>query len=107
CRAILGDIQQVNALIEHCRHNFPHSIKGKEFDYINDPKLDGYRSHHIVFCFNAKGDRAEYDGRRIELQIRTQLQHAWATAVEAVGLFRDEDMKAGEGDENWLRLFKL
>ena len=41
------------------------------------------------------------------MQVRTQLQHSWATAVEAVGLFRGEDLKGGHGDPNWLRLFKL
>jgi hypothetical protein len=41
------------------------------------------------------------------MQIRSGLQHAWATAVEAVGLVRAEAMKAGEGDANWLRLFDL
>ena len=41
------------------------------------------------------------------MQIRSRLQHAWATAVEAVGMVRREDLKAGEGDPDWLRLFTL
>ena len=61
----------------------------------------------MVYKFNGVGDEAVYDGRRIEVQVRTQLQHSWATAVEAVGLFRREDLKAGRGDQDWLRLFKL
>jgi hypothetical protein len=43
----------------------------------------------------------------IEIQIRTKLQHAWATAVEAVGSIMGEDMKGGEGNLDWLRFFAL
>ena len=61
----------------------------------------------MVFKFQGAGDEEVYNNRRVELQIRTRLQHSWATAVEAVGLFRREDMKAGQGNPDWLRLFKL
>jgi hypothetical protein len=43
----------------------------------------------------------------VEIQIRTRLQHCWATAVEAIGLVRGEDLKGGEGTGDWLRLFEL
>jgi hypothetical protein len=46
-------------------------------------------------------------GRRIEVQVRTHLQHTWATAGEAVGLYRSEDLKAGQGNPDWLRLLYL
>lgn len=106
CRAIVDDINGVNSLIENCRERLPHELR-QEYHYIDEPKNDGYRSHHMIFRFNGKGSRAVFDGRRVELQIRTRLQHSWATAVEAVGLYRGEDMKAGEGDADWLRLFQL
>ena len=41
------------------------------------------------------------------IRIRTWLQHTWATAVEAIGAYRGENMKAGEGSQDWLRLFAL
>jgi hypothetical protein len=44
---------------------------------------------------------------RIEIQIRTNLQHAWATAVEAVSIFTREALKANIGSPEWLRLFAL
>ncbi|WP_261322854.1 RelA/SpoT domain-containing protein [Rhizobium leguminosarum] len=97
CRAILDDIAGVHALLDQIRHDFPHGIR-KEWPYIDQPKLDGYRSHHVVFHFNPR-QRAQdiYEGRRIELQVRTRLQHSWATAVEAVGLFNGEDLKHHHG----------
>src|SRR6266436_8845112 len=79
-----------------------------EDNYLLEPKIDGYRSHHIIFSFSPKdSERAAYTGRRIELQVRTQLQHSWATAIEAVGLFRGEQLKSDQGSREWLRLFKL
>lgn len=76
-------------------------------DYIANPKPDGYRSLHLVLKY--RGDVEETAGNRlvVEVQIRTGLQHAWATAVEAVGLVRRENLKSGEGSADWLRLFQL
>lgn len=86
--------------------NSPHFLF-EPYDYIQNPKPDGYRSHHLVFKYIGKGDDQVFNGRRIEIQVRTRLQHAWATAVEAVGLFRGEDLKGGNGSADWLRLFQL
>lgn len=41
------------------------------------------------------------------MQIRTQLQHAWATAVEAVGIFTKQALKSNQGSADWLRFFAL
>jgi Region found in RelA / SpoT proteins len=99
-------VASVNALIEICENDFPQAIR-QRYPYINKPKPDGYRSHHIVFDFQDEGEPDAFKGRRVELQIRTRLQHSWATAVEAVGLYRGEEMKQGEGGPDWLRLFFL
>lgn len=107
CRAILDDIAGVHQLTDRIREKFPHSLR-REWHYIEDPKEDGYRSHHLVFDFCPRSSHHEpYQGRRIELQIRTRLQHSWATAVEAVGLFNNQDLKHHRGSEDWLRLFQL
>ncbi|MEP0518527.1 MAG: RelA/SpoT domain-containing protein [Hyphomicrobiales bacterium] len=107
CRAIMDDIAGVRALVHQIEQTFPHDIR-KEYRYIDDPKKDGYRSHHIVFNFVPKSqEQKPFEGRRIELQIRTRLQHSWATAIEAVSLFTGTDLKHHRGHENWLRLFEL
>jgi hypothetical protein len=68
-------------------------------DYINYPKDSGYRSVHMIFkCKN---------GFSIELQIRTTIQHAWATAVETMGTFLNHSLKSSEGPEEWLKFFAL
>lgn len=106
CRVILPSIADVNLLVENLVQGVPHDLR-RQFDYINHPKDDGYRCYHLVYNFRGKGESETYNGRRIEVQIRTRLQHAWATAVEAIGLLRKEDMKGGQGDPRWLRLFQL
>lgn len=108
CRAILHDSNSVMALIQSYREgNTSHKVR-EERSYIEMPRPSGYRSHHIVLEFRP-GDRAEepYEGRRIELQLRTRLQHSWATAVESMGLVLRQDLKAGQGNADWLRFFEL
>lgn len=102
----MDDIASVNNLVESCKQTMPHTVR-KHQDFIRDPKASGYRGHHIVWSFNGNGEDAPFDGLFVEMQVRTRLQHSWATAVEAVGLFLDEDLKASEGNEDWLRLFAL
>jgi hypothetical protein len=106
CRAIVPAIADVNSLVDALRGQNAHTLHS-ENDYLKNPKPDGYRSHHMVFKFQGEGDEAVFTGRRVEVQIRTRLQHSWATAVEAVGLFRREDLKSGQGNADWLRLFQL
>lgn len=107
CRAILNDIDSVNRLVGRIHERFPHSIR-KEWDYIGKPKDDGYRSHHFLFEFCPRRRQDEpYADRRVELQVRTRLQHSWATAIEAVSLYRNQDLKHHKGDADWLRLFLL
>ena len=47
CRAILNDIDGVNRLVDRIRERSPHGIR-REWDYIQNPKDDGYRSHHFT-----------------------------------------------------------
>ena len=41
------------------------------------------------------------------MQLRSQLQHAWATAVETVGAFVQQALKSSIGEQEWLRFFAL
>lgn len=107
-RAVADDMAGVNALHQAFVTRTRHEIT-RTYDYIAEPKPDGYRSRHLALKYHDHRNRYDgaFEGRRVELQIRTRLQHAWATAVEAIGLYRGEDLKAGKGDPDWLRLFAL
>lgn len=84
---------------------FKHDLVG-DYDYIINPKTSGYRSVHLVFRYR-NDTVTDYNGMRVELQIRTRFQHIWATAVETVGTFLDHALKSSEGPEEWLKFFSL
>ena len=106
CRVIVNSISDVDKLSKVLKSRLRHEVK-RDDDYINSPKPDGYRSHHLILSYFGKGGAAVYNGRSIEVQVRTRLQHSWATAVESIGAFRREDLKGNKGDQDWLRLFRL
>jgi hypothetical protein len=105
-RAVVANVESVRQLQEEYKKaTFGHNLK-RERDYIAQPKPDGYRSVHLVFRY--KNNRVPaYDGLWIELQIRTSLQHAWATAVETMETFLGQPLKAGRGPVEWLRFFAI
>lgn len=77
----------------------------RERDYIKSPKESGYRGIHLIYKYN--GIKSIYKGHTVELQIRSKVQHSWATAVEVVGTFTNQALKASKGHEAWLTFFKL
>ncbi len=82
-----------------------HGLISKH-DYIRTPKISGYRSIHLVYRYNNPLVQG-YNGLLIELQLRTRKQHAWATAVETMGIFLDYALKSSEGPDEWLKFFSL
>jgi hypothetical protein len=106
CRVITMAISDIKTMVDVLVDRSRHELKTQN-DYISNPKDDGYRSHHLIFIYNGKGDAESFSGRRIEVQVRTRLQHSWATAVESIGLFRGENLKGHDGDAEWLRFFQL
>ncbi len=87
---------------------FDHKLKNIK-DYISEPKKDGYRGVHLVYRSNsiAKDVPEEFKGLMIEIQLRTQPQHYWATAVEAVDMIYKQTLKFGSGEAKWERFFLL
>jgi len=75
-------------------------------NYIARPKDDGYRGIHLVYKYRNTRVPA-YDGLHVELQLRTKLQHAWATAVETVDVFTAQSIKAGRATPEWGEFFSL
>jgi hypothetical protein len=106
CRAVLSDVEEARALGEYyLRRPTRHTLVQVDH-YIDEPKRSGYRSIHLIFAYES--DRRDiYNGLKIEMQIRSRLQHAWATAVETVDAFTAQALKSSAGERDWLRFFAL
>jgi hypothetical protein len=110
CRAVLPSVENVSTLRDvYMNTRMPHKLSGGgEKDYIAFPKASGYRSIHLKYRFAARVPATDaYSSLKIEIQLRSLLQHRWATAGEAVGTFTHAALKSSKGDPHWLRFFAL
>jgi hypothetical protein len=111
CRAIMSDLDAVYRLLRLYRQEedlFGATGPFRCYDYVRSPKPDGYRSVHLVGRYRSRDERFEsWDDHRIEIQLRTRRQHAFATAVETVTTFTRQPLKFGGGPEQWRRFFSL
>jgi len=106
CRAVVDSSTDVRKVrLEYARSRQQHEFMGEK-DYIATPKDSGYRGVHLIYRYQSDRTPA-YNGRLIEIQLRSRLQHAWATAVETVGTFLQQSLKASEGSDLWLRFFTV
>ena len=106
CRSVVRVVHDVERLVDAYQSSRINHRLLRSDDYINKPKKSGYRGHHLIYGYFS--DRKEtYNGLKIEIQIRSNLQHVWATAVETVGAFTEQELKSNQGEEDWLTFFTL
>jgi hypothetical protein len=105
CRIVVLNRKQVYLVRDAIIGGRTRNILRRERDYIKQPKDSGYRGIHLVYQYN--GQKIKYSKHSIELQIRSKVQHSWATAVEVVGTFTGQALKASQGHIEWLKFFKL
>lgn len=107
CRVIVPRIEDVYSVVKKIRESRIRHIEHNYKDYIAIPNpKTGYRGFHLIYKYNSdRNDR--YNGLLVEIQIRTKLQHIWATAVETVGLLTENGLKFNEGSADWREFFKL
>ena len=106
CRAILNDADDFERVLYPYLNGLSRYRVLDDDDHVAAPKASGYRSRHLILKFEDEAHPG-FDRHFVEVQLRTLLQHSWATAVEAVGLVRGEDLKGGRGSPDWLRLFQI
>ncbi len=105
CRLIFKSTEELYAF-RHTLHaaHFKHELKNEpdKYDYIKHPKDTGYRGVHDVYAYDVNSEHGKpYKGLLIELQYRTIHQHAWATAVEVIGLITEAQPKFQKGDQRY------
>ena len=109
CRAVVSNVSMAKKLYKegYLQSDLKHT-RINEKDYISYPKSDGYRSIHLVYKYKSnKEGKMDYNGLQIEIQIRSKLQHLWATAIETVDLFTRQAIKSNEGEKEWKDFFRL
>lgn len=94
-RVILKDVKSLTQF-EYELRLLPDLKSSK--DYLAEPKDSGYRGRHLIFG---------RDKMLIEVQLRTQLQHLWATSVETVDVIRGTSMKTKHSNSYWQKFFEL
>jgi ppGpp synthetase/RelA/SpoT-type nucleotidyltranferase len=104
CRAVISSEKKLRQSVRELK-KLP-AFKGRDGsyrfkDYIKSPKEDGYRSYHLI----GKFVDSEGELKNIEIQLRTNIQHYWATALEIVDLFTDQALKSNQGEEAWKVFF--
>ena len=105
-RAVVSTLPMLKKLhANYLSTRFTHKLVSA-YDYVSAPKESGYRSIHLIYKYKLANE-SPYDGLQIELQLRTKLQHAWATAVETAGTFLEHSLKSSEGPNDWLNFFSL
>jgi len=111
CRAVLRGPEEVEKLLR----SYADVLDLKTTDYVASPRVSGYRSTHLVWRFRSQdSSTADYNNMRIEIQVRTALQHTWATAVEIASTFTGQDLKSDHPKlqdpdlgPKWVRFFSL
>lgn len=104
CRAVLSNTSQAQRLSNALKSSRTTHHLHRERNYIDNPKPSGYRGIHLVYKYG--GSKPEYKNMAIELQVRSLIQHSWATAVEVVDAFTKQALKASQGDDDWLAFFR-
>lgn len=112
CRVIFASIEDLlsfRAGLHESRSQ--HNLIGRDIDqynYLLRPKDTGYRGVHDVYAYHVNSHAGqEWNGLMVEIQYRTLVQHAWATAVEVADLTTSSRIKFNEGVGQHKEFFRL
>lgn len=106
CRLIFRSLEELGEFRRGFhRARFNHQLRNQpdRYDYVASPKRTGYRGIHDIYEYNVNSEAGRnFAGLYIEVQYRTLVQHAWATAVELVGSVTQHEPKFERGDDRYM-----
>lgn len=97
--------------MEHVVHKLRHDPS--KYNYIHHPKASGYRGIHDVYAHFPRAHRRgskesePWHGLLVEVQYRTRVQHAWATALEISDIVDGQKTKFDLDDTDRVKFFSL
>ncbi|MCA3562760.1 MAG: RelA/SpoT domain-containing protein [Methylocystis sp.] len=104
----IKDLYDFRSNFLRSRHRHLRKSKNDKYDYIKRAKFTGYRGVHDIYSYFSQSlDSSVANGLMIEIQYRTKIQHAWATANEIVTMTTQHRTKFAVGDERYLEFFKI
>lgn len=100
CRAVFESQEEVARVQQRFMDNSAERNGSNDGlrDYVLEPRPSGYRAVHVL---------TSYGGRRVEVQLRTRMQHDWARLVEDITVRTGIAYKSGDGSQDvhrWLQL---
>ncbi len=111
CRLIFPDTESLYSFRRNFhKARFHHKRRNEidKYDYIKNPKSTGYRGIHDVYVYDVNSITGRHlKGLMVEIQYRTKIQHAWATAVEVIGFITESQTKFQEGDTRYQNAMAL
>lgn len=100
-RVIVDQNKDVDELVNFLKERFKTSTTiqvAKSTDYRGEGREDsGYRAFHVIL---------ERDGYKMELQVRSKIQHYWAETIERTSIVYGHHLKELEGDPIIILYFK-
>ena len=77
CRSVVGSVGRLMSLKKlYDQSSLKHDLASFD-NYVNKPRSSGYRGLHFVYRYKSdKIPKMIYNGSKIELQLRSQYQHA-------------------------------
>lgn len=120
CRLIFDNVKNLNDFRSEfhddlARGSQLHVIKNHpdKFNYIEAPKLTGYRGIHDTIVHQPRSHRRgseanmPWHGLLVEIQYRTRIQNSWATAVEMSDMLAGTRTKFQFSEDRRGRFFAL
>jgi putative GTP pyrophosphokinase len=105
CRLIFPSLEALYEFrVQFQNANFRHKRRNSldKYDYIAQPKRSGYRGIHDIYEYEVRSTKGkDLTGLYVEIQYRTLVQHAWATAVEVIGFITESQPKFERGDTRY------
>lgn len=107
CRVVVQTVEDVRRVVSEIAGRAPLKDVNGTKNYIDCPHPlgDGYRGIHLITRHDAPS--FALSGLYCETQVRSRLQHAWATALETYDVISRAGLKTGVGDAAERRFFLL